>query len=183
MKKFTFTNIPEFCECLSNTYCEVTEDDELNSVSVVAKYDDMREIVEELIYIGYEIRSIELHDPEVFNYKGEYLCTIYDDKIGVQKMKNEKGYLNPEASVTFVLNNCSHKVLDCIRSELKYEVEICEGNEETCDCACCKNDDKVTVKVNGKKVTDEKEKADTLAAYRNFSKAIDAIFDDFYYFW
>ena len=50
---------------MSDTYDRVTSDDDYNSVNVVAKYEDAKEIIRELVGIGYDIAFInELAAPE-----------------------------------------------------------------------------------------------------------------------
>ena len=95
-----------------------------DDIAIVAKYDDARRIVEELIYCGYGVNAIELHDPEVKGYDKEFVISLYDDDIYVEPMFREKDYLNLHAEIIYILENCSSKVISHCKSEKLYFVEI-----------------------------------------------------------
>ena len=171
MKKINFEDYDDFTDAVADIYDDFCDDDNFDDVSVIAKYDDAREIITELICKGYEIHSIELNDPEFDGYDEEYiisLCNTGDDgDIWCEPMVREGNYITDESSVIYVLDNCSSDVLKHLDGKFIYEVSI--GEDDDCDdcseCAC-KEDEKPTTsstaiyRVNGKEVDkDTYEKA------------------------
>ena len=85
------------------------------------------------------------------------------DGIWLEKFKNEDGkYLTDESTITYILDNCSSKVIPCCKGKNVYEVTV-GIDEDDCDCddcseCVCKKDEKPTTsstsiyRVNGKEV-------------------------------
>ena len=79
-------------------------------------------------------------------------------------MLRENGYLNEEAPVIYVLDNCSSKVIPHCKGKTVYEVSV-GADEDDCDCSecACKHDEKPTTtsstksvyKINNKEVSKE----------------------------
>lgn len=59
IKTLHFENYEDFACAVSDTYDRVKSDDEYNSVDIVAKYEDVKEIIRELVGIGYGIAFID----------------------------------------------------------------------------------------------------------------------------
>jgi hypothetical protein len=122
-------------------------DDEY-SINIVAKYYDAKEIVKQLILIGYDIGSInELSDTDVNGYSDEYIISVLDNDIWVSPAKRGNKYLNIETDGCFVLNDCNSKILSKIDADDIFEVIIGEEDfeDEIKDCDgdcehCCCND-------------------------------------------
>lgn len=55
IKTLHFENYEGFACAVSDTYDRIKSDDKYNSIDVVAKYEDAKEIIRELIGIGYGI--------------------------------------------------------------------------------------------------------------------------------
>ena len=68
MDTFTFESIEEFCEMLEDVLTDSTE-----TISVVAKYNDAKEIIKELVLYGYDFGYIHLD----YEYPNEYEVTDY----------------------------------------------------------------------------------------------------------
>ena len=67
---------------MSDTYDRVKSDDEYNSVDVVAKYEDAKEIIRELIGIGFGIAFIDkFANPEWDGYDDAFVISLLDDEI------------------------------------------------------------------------------------------------------
>lgn len=110
--------------------------DEFNDISIVAKYEEARQIIKELLCIGYNIRSInELEDPAFNGYDSEFLISLAntDDnyEIWCEPMKRKGGYIPDESTIIYVLDNCSSKVIPYCKGHFVYEVSI--GKTEKCD--------------------------------------------------
>ena len=125
MKKKWYEDIEELCEDVVDTY-ESLEND-LPTVSVIAKFDEAREVVAGLCSLGYLPYSVNI-DPE--EYWDEYLVELTEDGIYVEEFKRESGYFNCESDYVFVLDNCSSKVIAKVDAEHSvYEVSIGECDD------------------------------------------------------
>lgn len=75
-----FVSHEELARALSDEYKEIEEKDDLDSVGVIAKYNDAKEIVVELIRLGYGIASISEFSDSCWNGYNEecfsYLLAI-----------------------------------------------------------------------------------------------------------
>ena len=93
--------------------------------------------------------------------------------IWIEKFKRENGYYEDESTITYILDNCSSKVIPYCKGKTVYEVTVGIDEDECgcdeCECAC-KKDEKptttsssttsTTCRVNGKEVDkDTYEKA------------------------
>lgn len=67
-------SIEELVEVVVETY-ELLHDCDRN-VSFVAKYDHAKEILRELVFYDYDLKFVELADPEWDNYEDEYVISI-----------------------------------------------------------------------------------------------------------
>lgn len=126
MRTLNFNDFEDFAMEVSDTYDRVCVKDDMSSVSIVALYDEAKEIIRELLCIGYSISSIYLKEPDCNGYKDEYIITIFAGCVGVEpaKYKGNKTYCDIESDVCYVLDNCSSKVIPSIDADEKYEVSI-----------------------------------------------------------
>lgn len=176
MEMLFYENIEEFVENIMNDYDSGDIKDK--NFSIIAKYNEAKEIVQELIFNGCHLKSINLHDGIVDGYYNEYIITISsidnDYEIWCEKMKHENDeYLRDFSSKAFILDNCSSKVICNCQGSKVYEVTIDEYEEhcktvcgyeccEYCDCCYRDNEEKNEVRttkesytVNGKTVSKE----------------------------
>ena len=154
MKSIYFENYEDFACAVSDVYDRVKSDDEYNSVDVVAKYEDAKEIIRELIGIGYGIAFInELADPEWDGYDDAFVISLLDDEIWCEPVKLKDDYIFVEADVVYIFDDCNSKIIPKIEADDVYEVEI--GNEyDNCDDNC-ENSEEERFTVNGKPATKE----------------------------
>lgn len=113
-------------------------------IAVIAKPDDVKEIFKELVCIGYDICNITYERIDWDGYDDEYILSMNHDGIWLEKFKREDGkYLIDESTITYILDNCSSKVIPYCKGKIVYEVSI--GDECDCDECCgyceCGNDD------------------------------------------
>ena len=136
IKTLHFEDYEDFACTVSDAYDRVKSDDEYNSVDVVAKYEDAKEIIRELIGIGYGIAFInELADPEWDGYDDAFVVSLLDDEIWCEPVKLKDDYIFVEANVVYIFDDCNSKIIPKIESDDVYEVEI--GNEyDNCDSDC-----------------------------------------------
>ena len=103
------------------------EHDELDSCVIIAKYDDTKKIVEDIIRIGFKIHSItELAEPIINGYYNEYVITLLENSVWVEPAKRENNYLFVFGNVCYVFDNCNSKILKKIETAESYEVSINE---------------------------------------------------------
>ena len=168
IKKLHFDDFEDFACAVADTYDEVKYDDECNSVDIIAKYDDAKEIICELIAIGYGIAFIdEFGDTECNAYDDAFVISLLEDEIWCEPIKRENEYLLVETEVAYILDNCSSKIISNIESDVVYEVEVGNGDNDCDECECtCKKDEKPnptvstsstksTYKINNKEVSKE----------------------------
>ena len=161
IKTLHFEDYEDFACAVSDVYDRVKSDDKYNSVDVIAKYEDAKEIIRELIGIGYGIAFInELADPERDGYDDAFVVSLLEDQIWCEPVKRENGYIFVEADVVYIFDNCNSKIIPKIEADEVYEVEIgneyddCDGDCKNCDC----HDETTTstsYEVNGKAVDKE----------------------------
>ena len=154
IKTLHFEDYEDFACAVSDVYDRVKSDDEYNSVDVVAKYEDAKEIIRELIGIGYGIAFInELADPEWDGYDDAFVISLLDDEIWCEPVKLKDDYIFVEADVVYIFDDCNSKIIPKIEADDVYEVEI--GNEyDNCDDDC-ENSEEEGFTVNGKHVSKE----------------------------
>lgn len=157
MERLEFEDYREFT-------CEIADrfdslEDEFCDVSIIAKYKEAKETIRELLCLGYDVASIDIHDEFGENYYDEYIISVSNvndaPSVWCEKFKRETGYINDTPSVAYVMDNCSSTVFKHIESEEIYEVCVGENDlDEDLD-----NDEKTktehTYTVNGKTVDKE----------------------------
>lgn len=129
-----------FACAVSDVYDRVKSDDEYNSVDVVAKYEDAKEIIRELVGIGYDIAFIDkFGNPEWDGYDDSFVISLLDDEIWCEPVKRDDKYIFIEADVVYIFDDCNSKIIPKIESDEVYEVGIgnyddCDGDCENCNC-------------------------------------------------
>lgn len=143
MKKLNFKSFEEFSCKVADRYDELKTDDELNDIAIIAKYEEARKIIRELLCIGYDLCSIEIHDKDWNKYDAEYIISIYRDEILCEPMLRDTGYIIDESSVMYVLDNCSSKVIPYCQGDIVYEVSIIK-EKDNCDKNECDDNKRCT---------------------------------------
>ena len=160
MKNLYFDDFEDFSCAVADTYDALDYDEE--DVAIIAKYEEAKEIISELSCIGYSLESIRMSRPEWENYHDEYLISLNNDGIWCEPMKLDGKYLTDESTITYILDNCSSKVIPYCKGKNVYEVTV-GIDEDDCDCddcseCACKKDEKPTTVskseffINGKSV-------------------------------
>ena len=165
MRNLYFDDFEDLACDIADTYDALDYDDE-EDVVIISKYEEARQIIKELLCIGYDLHSVEIHDDLWENYDAEYVISLYDNSVWCEPMLRENGYIEEEAPVIYVLDNCSSKVIPYCKGKNVYEVTV--GDDEcSCDeCECvCKKDEKPAAtsttsksaiyKINNKEVSKE----------------------------
>ena len=149
MRNLYFDDFEDLACDIADTYDSLDGED-FEDVAIIAKYEEARHIIKELLCLGYNIHSLEIHDDLWENYDAEYVISLYDNSIWCEPMLRENGYIDEDAPVIYVLDNCSSKVIPYCKGKIVYEVTV-GIDEDECDCDECDKD----FTVNGKPVTKE----------------------------
>lgn len=177
-----FEDYEDFACTVSDVYDRVKSDDKYNSVDVVAKYEDAKEIIRELIGIGYGIAFIDgFGNPEWDDYDDAFVISLLDDEIWCEPVKRKDGYIFVEANVVYIFDDCNSKIIPKIEADEVYEVEIGDFDYdcENCDYHDMTTTSSATYKVNGKEVS-EKEYYDKLANVEaKFQKHMGIVLNDY----
>lgn len=136
IKTLHFEDYEDFACVVSNTYDRIKSDNKYNSIDVVAKYEDAKEIIRELIGIGYGIAFIDkFGNPEWDGYDDAFVISLLDDEIWCEPVKRDNGYIFIEADVVYIFDDCNSKIIPKIEADEVYQVGI--GNEyDDCDGDC-----------------------------------------------
>lgn len=162
MRNLYFDDFEDLACDIADTYDALDYDDE-EDVAIIAKYEEARQIIKELLCLGYDLHSVEIHDDLWENYDAEYVISLYENEVWCEPMLRENGYIYEDAPVIYVLDNCSSKVIPYCKGENVYEVSV---GDDTCNCdeckCACKKDEKptttsksTTYKINNKEVSKE----------------------------
>ena len=82
------------------------------------------------------------------NYDAEFIISLYDNELWCEPMLRENGYIEEEAPVIYVLDNCSSKVIPYCKGKNVYEVTVGDYDCSCDDCEGC-------LTINGKPATKE----------------------------
>lgn len=141
IKTLHFEDYEDFACAVSDVYDRVKSNDEYNSVDIVVKYENAKEIIRELIGIGYGIAFIDgFGNPEWIGYDDAFAVSLLDNEIWCEPVKRKDGYIFVEADVVYIFDDCNSKIIPKIEADEVYEVEIgneydnCDGDCENCDC-------------------------------------------------
>lgn len=146
MDRMSFKTCEDFVYEIENTFEDIYDEYDFNDISIIAKYDEAKEIIKELILIGYDIVSIDISDEEFVEYWDEYIISLTPEGIYCEKFKRDSGYFTDESTVTYIMDNCSSNVIpNCIGKTVyevfvdafdddhdNYDDEVYEESEESC---------------------------------------------------
>ena len=153
MKNLYFDNFEEFSCVIADRFDELYKEN-FEDIAVIAKPDEVKEIFKELICIGYDICNITYERIDWDGYDDEYILSMNHDGIWLEKFKREDGkYLTDESTITYILDNCSSKVIPYCKGNTVYEVTVGKEDDE-CDYDECE-DCEEGFTVNGRPVSKE----------------------------
>ena len=119
-KDINFEYTEEFVDYIINE----VENDEDNFVTVIAKFDETKEILKNaMTYDDVNFESLQIESPIMDNYYDEFVLSFWMNdgvlEIGCEKLKNKNGhYANPCGDVVFLFEDCSSKI-----------IPLCEGSK------------------------------------------------------
>ena len=174
MERLEFNDYDDFACEVVDTFDDICKNDDFYDIAIIAHYDEAKQIIREILCLGYDLNSIELKNPELGYDDVPYIISVCgidsEYEVWCEPMVRDNGkYIDDESSIIYVLDNCSSEVLKHLNSECIFEVGI--GDEacgcDECECAC-KKDEKpatastsstssksTTYKINNKEVSKE----------------------------
>lgn len=148
MKRLYFEDYEDFACDISDSFDNI--EDEFGDVSIIAKYDEAKEIIKELLCLGYDVASVELLQEKFENYYDEYIIGLNHDGVWCEKFKRSMGYFSDESNVIYIMDNCSSVVIPYCKSKNLYEVSV--GDIDNSETDGKGSEAKHTYIVNGKAV-------------------------------
>lgn len=150
MKRLEFEDYEEFAYDIADTFDSI--DDEFGDVSIIAKYNEAKEIIKELLCIGYNVASIDLHREKFENYYNEYIIGLNHDGVWCEKFKRDTRYFTDESNVIYIMDNCSSAVIPYCKSKNVYEVSVGDIESDDSDNDEEETESEYTYALNGKPV-------------------------------
>ena len=158
MERLEFNDYEDFACEIADTFDNIRYDDDFNDIAIIAHYDEAKQIIREILCLGYDLNSIELKNPELGYDDVPYVISVCgidsEHEVWCEPMIRDNGkYIDDESSVIYVLDNCSSEVLKHLDSECIFEVGIGddECNYDKCGCNECKK----VFTINGRPATKE----------------------------
>lgn len=126
----------QICKQLENL------NDEYGSVSVIALYDEAKQVIAACVRYGLDIVSVNIDTTECGEYNREYIVTIDDMGIWCEPFKRNNKYIHVESDIVYIFDNCNSKVIKHCNSDIIYEVCTDGFKEENIDTnIICGNDE------------------------------------------
>ena len=147
MKNLYFDDFEDFACEVADRFDRLDKE-EFEDIAVIAKPNEVKEIFKELVCIGYDICNITYERIDWDGYDDEYILSMNHDGIWLEKFKRKNGYLTDESAITYILDNCSSKVIHYCKGKAVYEVSV---GDENCSCGECEE----CLTINGKPATKE----------------------------
>ena len=153
MKNLYFDNFEDLACDIADRFDELYKEN-FEDIAVIAKPDEVKEIFKELVCMGYDICNITYERIDWDGYDDEYILSMNHNGIWLEKFKREDGkYLTDESTITYILDNCSSKVIPYCKGKIVYEVTV--GDDDECSCDDCEDSEDDGYTVNGRPVSKE----------------------------
>lgn len=146
-----------------DTYDDMAEymiacDERMLLASVLAYADEATEIIRSLMMYDIGIGCIDIAQCEIDGYSDEYLVSVVDSKIFVEKAFNveKQEYIKTDSDILLMCHDCGYDVDDCgIYADYIVAEECCcddcdechEHSDECCDCDECETEKLPTYRI------------------------------------
>ena len=156
MKNLYFDDFEDLACDIADKFDRLDKEN-FEDIAVIAKPNEVKEIFKELVCIGYDICNITYERIDWDGYDDEYILSMNHDGIWLEKFKSEDGkYLTDESTITYILDNCSSKVIPYCKGKIVFEVTVGIDEDDECDCDECDCDEcEEGFTVNGRPVSKE----------------------------
>ena len=129
MERLEFNDYEEFACEVADTFDDICKNDDFDDIAIIAYYNEAKQIIREILCLGYDLNSIELKDPELGYDDVPYVISVCgidsECEVWCEPMVRDNGeYIDDESSIIYVLDNCSSEVLKHLDSECIFEVGI-----------------------------------------------------------
>lgn len=137
----------EYIEDFADYIVDRVEEDENLFLTIIGKFEEIKDIIKDIISTTYaDFENIDLCSPDVNGYNDEYVLDCYCNngivQIGCEPAKRNGEYLNLMGDETYLLTNCSSKIIPLCDESNLYFVNIDDDfNDKCCNCH---NDDVCT---------------------------------------
>lgn len=142
MKIVNLTNYIDFADRVCKQFIDLN--DTFGSISVIALYNEAKQVIAACIQNGLDIASVKIDNTEYGDYYDEYIITIDQEGLWCEPFKRNGKYIHSESEIVYIFENCNCKVIERCHSDAIYEVCTDNYNEEYIDadmlCGSCGND-------------------------------------------
>lgn len=111
MKNKYYRTLKSFARNILLAYTTLKEKDEYALVTVIGKYDSIRELFRIMCCSGFIPSFAQLEDKEWNGYCDEFILSLFGDEVSVEKMKHDDVFYSTGGDVIYVLDECNSKVL------------------------------------------------------------------------
>lgn len=140
LKIVNLTNYIEFADRVCKQFIDLN--DTFGSISVIALYDEAKQVIAACIRYGLDIVSVEIDNAEYGDYYDEYIITVDQEGLWCEPFKRNNKYIHTESDIVYIFDNCNSKVIKHCNSDTVYEVCTDGYNEENIDTnIICGNDE------------------------------------------
>ena len=151
MKNLYFDDFEDFSCVIADKFDRLNKEN-FEDIAVIAKPNEVKEIFKELVCMGYDICNITYERIDWDGYDDEYILSMNHEGIWLEKFKIEDDkYLMDESTITYILDNCSSKVIPYCKGKTVYEVTVGIDEDDECECDDCEE----CLTINGKPATKE----------------------------
>lgn len=146
-KDINFEYIEEFVDYIISK----VENDEDLFVAVVGKFDSIKQVLKEVMtYEFIDFNNIEIKSADIDGYDCEFILSLWIAdgilRFGCEKIIRDGEYIFPCGDETYLMEDCSSKIIPlCEGSDLYFvnideECDCDEGCDKCCLCDCHKDD-------------------------------------------
>lgn len=140
MKIVNLTNYIDFADRVCKQFTDLN--DTFGSISVIALYDEAKQVIAACVRYGLDIVSVEIDNAEYGDYCDEYIVTVDQEGLWCESFKRNNKYIHTESDIVYIFDNCNSKVIKHCNSDTVYEVCTDGYNEENIDTnIICGNDE------------------------------------------
>lgn len=146
MKELFYSDIEDLCLDVSEVHDKLCENNDFVDVTIVAKYEVVKQIISELVYYDYDLCNIKLENPDIDYYDDEFYISINsDNEIWCEKAKDKDGnYLIDECNIALIHEDCNSKLVSKLRSDYEPMIFVLSDDcdEDMNHCSNCENKEK-----------------------------------------